>query len=359
MWWIRWSHGRTRHRRPALHPAGRLNPGSRHQPGYQESRSQPQFCQQGLECRSVCASVRWRALQASASNEPEWTLADSWIWAKLKTLLRDTDRLFSTYQYGEAGRQIYEFFWGDFADWYLEIAKTQLAEGGDRAYYTATTLVRVMDACLRLLHPFTPFVTEELWQYLKKAALEKNYKPFNSRRPWEDALIIAGWPEAGRSEGWELEAISEFSVIQEAVRAIRNLRAEKKVKPGKKIPALISAGSKLDILRGQCSTLAALAGLDKENSRISRKIKEDTSAYLSIVVAGLEIHLALADLAEEEKDSERVQKELAEVSSHIDRLEKLLASDFAAKAPPALVEKERIKLKDFQETREKLQTQFK
>ncbi len=89
-------------------------------------------------------------------SDPEWTLADSWIWARLNALVRDSDRLFAAYQFGEAGRQIYEFFWGEFADWYLEIAKTQLAEGGDRAYYTARTLVRVLDACLRLLHPFTP-----------------------------------------------------------------------------------------------------------------------------------------------------------------------------------------------------------
>ena len=79
------------------------------------------------------------------------------------------ERLFQTYQYGEAGRQIYEFFWSDFADWYVEIAKQQLAEGGDRACYTAQTLAQVLDISLRLLHPFMPFVTEELWGHLRKA----------------------------------------------------------------------------------------------------------------------------------------------------------------------------------------------
>ena len=81
--------------------------------------------------------------------------------------MRDVERLFAVHQYGEAGRQIYDFFWGEFADWYVEIAKLQLAEGGDRAFYTAQTLARVLDTCLRLLHPFTPFVTEELWGHLK------------------------------------------------------------------------------------------------------------------------------------------------------------------------------------------------
>ena len=114
---------------------------------------------------------------AAPAGPPDWTLADSWIWARLQGLVRDVDRLFSTYQYGEAGRQIYDFFWSEFADWYLEIAKLQIAEsikgagqGGDRAFYTAYTLVRVLDASLRLLHPFTPFVTEELWGHLKQSA---------------------------------------------------------------------------------------------------------------------------------------------------------------------------------------------
>ena len=144
----------------------------------------------------------------TAQAEPEWTLADSWIWARLQALVRDVERLFAVHQYGEAGRQIYEFFWSEFADWYVEIAKLQLAEGGDRAFYTAQTLVRVLDTCLRLLHPFTPFVTEELWGHLKAACAEHPiYTPQNG---WEEALIIAalaaGAP-AGRLGGSQRSTI--------------------------------------------------------------------------------------------------------------------------------------------------------
>ena len=103
------------------------------------------------------------------------------------------ERLFNTYQYGEAGRQIYEFFWSEFADWYLEIAKLQLAEGGDRAFYTAQTLVRVLDTCLRLLHPFTPFVTEELWGHLKRAA-RTNRSTLRPTAGWERG--VDRWPLA-------------------------------------------------------------------------------------------------------------------------------------------------------------------
>jgi valyl-tRNA synthetase len=96
-------------------------------------------------------------LPAGASTKAEYTLADSWIWAKVQQLVRDVERLFQTFQYGEAGRQIYDFFWSDFADWYVEIAKQQLQSGATRGH-TAAVLARVLDTSLRLLHPFTPFV---------------------------------------------------------------------------------------------------------------------------------------------------------------------------------------------------------
>jgi valyl-tRNA synthetase len=111
-------------------------------------------------------------MPTAPENEPDWTLADRWIWARLKQLSETVNRLFETYQFGEAGRQIYDFFWMEFADWYLEISKDQIAEGGDRAFYTVQSLVSIFDTCLRFLHPFTPFVTEALWGHLKSACQE-------------------------------------------------------------------------------------------------------------------------------------------------------------------------------------------
>ncbi|MFN2159668.1 MAG: valine--tRNA ligase, partial [Anaerolineales bacterium] len=134
------------------------------------------------------------------SGDPDWSLADSWIWACLQGLVRDVDRLFQNYQYGEAGRQIYDFFWGDFADWYIEIAKLQLRKGGSAAYFTTYSLARVLELCLRMLHPFTPFVTEELWGHLKSAVLES---PLAAELPdWPEALMIASWPEPRPPESW-------------------------------------------------------------------------------------------------------------------------------------------------------------
>jgi valyl-tRNA synthetase len=288
---------------------------------------------------------------------PEWTLADSWIWARLQALVREVDRLFSSYQYGEAGRQIYDFFWSEFADWYLEIAKHQLAGGGDRAFYTAQTLARLLDACLRLLHPFTPFVTEEIWGHLKRTLQERSglYTPGEG---WAEALMVACFPEPRPLEGWEQQSVADFTLIQEAVRAIRNLRVEKKIAPGKRIPIFIAAGEKLPVFQAQAASLVALAFIDPAGLSLVDTLPEKPQGAVGLVVSGVEIYLPLASLVDADAERARMQKELAEVQNQIERIEKLLASDFAKRAPAALVEKERQKLAGFQETAGKLGEQL-
>ena len=291
------------------------------------------------------------------TGDPDWTLADSWIWARLQALVRDVDRLFSTYQYGEAGRQIYEFFWSEFADWYLEIAKLQLAEGGNRAYHTAHTLARILDTSLRLLHPFTHYVTEELWGHLKRACQEKpgGYSPAGG---WEEALIIARYPEPRPEEGWEQDRVADFQLVQETIRAIRNARMEKKVTPGLRIPATIAAGARLPVFQSQKQVLAALAYLDPEQLLLADSLAEKPQGQLALVIGGVEVFLPLADLVDMDAERERLQKELAEVESQITRLEELLASPFAERAPAAVVDKERQKLAVYHETAARLREQL-
>jgi len=290
---------------------------------------------------------------AAAQAGPDWTLADSWIWARLQALLRDVERLFGSHQYGEAGRQIYDFIWSEFADWYLEIAKLQLAEGGDRAYYTASTLVRVLDACLRLLHPFTPFVTEELWGHLKRAA-----PAFAPKQGWEEALVIARWPEAQALEGWEDTKVADFNLVMNVVRAIRNLRAEKKVTPGKRIPATLVAGERTAVMQAQQKSIATLAYLDLQHFHILAQLAEKPQNQVALVVDGIEIFLPLADLVDAEAERARLQKELEDTRAQIKRLEDLLSSPFAQKAPAAVVDKERQKLATYQESATKLEEQL-
>jgi valyl-tRNA synthetase len=287
---------------------------------------------------------------------PDWTLADSWIWARLQGLIRDVERLFQSYQYGEAGRQIYEFFWGDFADWYLEIAKLQLAGGGVRAYSTSYTLARILDLCMRLLHPFTPFVTEEVWGHLKRAVASSPLAEHLT--DWPAALIIASWPAPRPEEGWEAGKAAEFGLVQDVVRAIRNLRSEKNVQPGRKIPAKLVSATAAATLEAQSSTIAALAGLDPQELTIIEALEGKPEGHVALVVGAVEVYLPLAGLVDAAEERRRLEKDLAEAVAQIERLENLLASPFADKAPPAVVQKEREKLAGYRETAEKLSAQL-
>jgi valyl-tRNA synthetase len=295
-------------------------------------------------------------IESRPETPAEWTLADSWIWAKLQGLVRDVERLFQNFQYGEAGRQIYEFFWSDFADWYLEIAKGQLQEGGARAYATSETLARVLDMSLRSLHPFTPFVTEELWGHLRKALRDSPLEDLTE--DWPEVLMIAGWPEAREEEGWEADKIADFELLQEIVRSIRNLRAEKTVAPSKHIAAIFAGGGKTSLVNEQVQVLVSLAGLDESQVEIIESMQKKPEGAATLVVGPVEIYLPLAGMVDLEQEHARLEKELAEAESQIARLEKLLASDFSKKAPEAVVTKEREKLATYKETAEKIRAQL-
>jgi valyl-tRNA synthetase len=290
-------------------------------------------------------------------GEGEWTLADSWIWARLQGLIRDVERLFQTFQYGEAGRQIHEFFWSDFADWYVEIAKQELAAGGARAYRAADTLTRVLDMSLRLLHPFTPFVTEELWGHLRRAVMENETLSYLTG-DWPEVLIVAGWPEPRPRDGWEDSKLADFALIQDVVRSIRNLRAEKNMAPSKRLAATVAAGAKAGLLNEQSATLAALAGLDASQLTILSSLQKKPEQSAVLVVGAVEVYLPLAGMTDPADERARLEKELAEAQSHIDRLEKLLGGDFANKAPAQVVQKEREKLAAYKETADKIKAQL-
>ncbi len=283
-----------------------------------------------------------------------WTLADSWIWARLQDVIRNVERLFAHHQYGEAGRQIYDFFWNEFADWYLEIAKLQMANDGPHAQTTAQTLVRVLDLSLRMLHPFIPFVTEELWQHLKAAAQAANI----TAEEWAEALIVAPWPEPRPEEAWESTKTADFELVQEIVRAIRNLRAEKSIKPGTRIPAVFAAGNYTELIENQMTVIAALARLDESQLDIHAALDEKPQDHIALVAGSVEIYLPLAGLVDLTEERLRLEKELAEAESQIQRLEKLLNSPFAQKAPENVVQAEREKLTVFQDTAQKLKDQL-
>jgi valyl-tRNA synthetase len=295
-------------------------------------------------------------IEGKPDTLPDWTLADSWIWARTQEMVRNGERLFQSFQYGEAGRQIYDFFWSELADWYIEVAKLQLNEGAGRAYRTASTLVKVLDLSLRMLHPFIPFVTEELWGNLRKALQYTSLADLAAG--WPEALIISSWPEPRPVEGWEDDCVSNFSLVQETIRSIRNIRAEKAVKPGRRIAAFLAAGEKTNIFQQQKMVIASLAQLDMDRFSIDTQLPLKGENDVALAFGPVEIYLPMAGLVDSSQERERLSKALSEAEGQVSRLENLLGSSFSERAPAAIVHKEREKLANFQETVEKLSKQL-
>jgi valyl-tRNA synthetase len=281
------------------------------------------------------------------------TLADRWISSRLSTTIAETTRLIETYQYGEAGRQAYDFLWGDFADWYIEIAKIQLAGDGASGWRTARLLVDVLDQTLRLLHPYIPFVTEEIWQRLKAASLAEGLEAdFGPPSGWPAALIITPWPEPGPVDQ---AALSEFGRIQEIVRAIRNARAEYNVAPGRRIAALISAGELLPLLQRELPVIAALAALDPAHTQVAESL-DIPARSVSLVAGGVTIALPLADLVDLDAEIARLRKELANAEKQVTGTAARLDNPgFVANAPANVVEGARNLLAEWQDRKAQIE----
>jgi len=267
-------------------------------------------------------------------------LADRWILARLNQTIADVSRLIDSYEFGQAGTLANEFLWGDFADWYIEAAKVTLA-GSDEAAQRRTrgVLVYVLDQALRLLHPYVPYVTEAVWGHLPHAAGEA------------PALIVARWPAASPVDG---EALDQFGHLQEVVRSIRNARAENKVEQARRIPATIVAGQRAAWLSQERPLLLALARLDDAHLRVLPTVPEKPRHAIAMVVGGTEIYLPQDGLVDLAGERQRLERELADMDRQIQKSTALLASDFASKAPAAVVERERTKLAALNETQRKL-----
>jgi valyl-tRNA synthetase len=269
------------------------------------------------------------------------SLPDRWIVSRLHHLIADVDRLFEGYLYGEAGRQIYDFLWSEYADWYIEISKIALY-GEDEAAKSRTrhVLTYVLDQCLRMLHPFIPFVTEEIWQHIPHEG---------------EALIVARWPEPEPS--WlDEQAEAGMATLMELIRGIRNARAEYEVPPSRRIAAHIEAGEAFDLLDAQRELFTRLANVDAEQLTVDAALDDPPEQAAVVAIGGITAYLPLAGLVDIEAEQARLQKELDEVVGLIARSEALLANDgFTANAPEEVVSRERDKLARLQATRDSLQ----
>jgi valyl-tRNA synthetase len=259
-----------------------------------------------------------------------WRLADRWIISRLQSTIERVNQALSEYAFDEAAQAIYDFVWNEYCDWYLELAKPRLNSASpDEAALVRGMLAFVLEAALRLLHPFQPFVTEEIWQVLKGRAVE--------REALGPALIVAPYPtadEAVRDESAE----QEFERLMEIVRAIRNLRAEAGVAAGPRVKCfLVSVEGK-----------EPPEGLDEAVSFLARAELEYTvrgsvpQPAFSALAGGYEVYLPLEGLVDVEKEISRLEAEISAAEKEIARSEgKLSNQQFISKAPAEVVEKER------------------
>jgi valyl-tRNA synthetase len=264
-----------------------------------------------------------------------------WIMSRLYTLVGLYERLFASHQYGEAGRQLDEFLWGEFADWYIEISKYALY-GKDETLKTNTlaVLLHVLDTSLRLMHPFMPFVTEEIWSYV----------------PHEEVpLILARFPQA--DERWiSLPAERSMALLMELVRRVRLAREEYGVEAGRKINLLIEGGSQTALLHDYSYLFNRLANAGDVNVSAQQAAPEKA---VSIVVGEVTVYLPMADLVDVEAELKRLRDEQSKLQSQSERVQAQLGNEqFIQRARADVVERERNKLADLQAALEQVQSRI-
>jgi valyl-tRNA synthetase len=263
-------------------------------------------------------------------------LADRWIISRYTQLTRDVNRLLESNQLGEAGRLIYEFLWSEFCDWYIETVKIRLNDEAGK-YAAQKVLVGVLERTLRLLHPFMPFVTEELWQNLPHEG---------------QALIIAPWPAP---LGEDPEAVKQFEDLQEAIRAVRNAKVEARVEM-KRVPAIVLAKPEtLRLFQSEREALVRLAGLEAASLQITDYLPAAPEQAMALMTDAATLYLPLSGLLDLDQERARLAKEIEEAEREVVKSQAMLANDnFISRAPAAVVEKEREKLASAQERATKL-----
>ncbi|MGK2966300.1 MAG: valine--tRNA ligase [Tepidiformaceae bacterium] len=266
------------------------------------------------------------------ASKESYALEDRWILSRLERVEEEVDSLLKAYQLGEAGRQLNDFLWGEFCDWYIEMAKVRLDAGDERPL---GVLVHVLDHGLRMLHPFMPFVTEELWQTLREHIDDE----------MASMLIVAWYPRSGGN--WRDEAAEEaVGHVIDVNRAIRNVRTEKRLAAGERPRVYLRA----DGYRGALTeTVAATAFTSRVHVEVVARdavLPEGEFAFAQVGTTEVAVELPQVD---GEAERARLTKELAEADGYVANLERQLGNqEFLAKAPAPVVEGMRAKLAEAQ-----------
>jgi valyl-tRNA synthetase len=267
----------------------------------------------------------------------EKSVADKWILTRLNETIDGVTKLADKYEFGEVGRYLYNFIWDDFCDWYIEMAKLPLYGDNEEAKKTTRSILAyVLDHTMRLLHPFMPFITEEIWQNLPHEG---------------ESITIAKWPEADVSLT-DQQAASDMKLLVEVIRSVRNVRAEVNTPMSKQIPLFIKAKN-ADI---QTQLDQNRAYIERFCNTSSLTISTDAATgekAMTAVVTGAELIFPLEGLINLDEEIVRLQKELDKLNNEVERVQKKLGNEgFVKKAPEKVIEEERAKEKDYVEKRE-------
>ncbi|NBJ68671.1 valine--tRNA ligase [Roseburia sp. 1XD42-34] len=271
------------------------------------------------------------------------SLADKWILTRLNETIEHVTKNNDKYEFGEAGRHLYNFIWDELCDWYIEMAKLPLyGDDETEKQTTRSVLVYVLDQTMRMLHPFMPFITEEIWQQLPHKG---------------ESISVAKWPEQ-RPEFHDEQAASEMKRLVAIIKAVRNIRAEVDTPMSKQVKLMIQAENEAIVkeleeerhyLERFCNTSELI---------IARQVKVPEKA-MSAVVTGAELFLPLEGLIDFDKEIARLEKELTKWTKEVERVQKKLANQgFINKAPQAVVDEEKQKEKDYLDKQAKVQARL-
>ncbi|MBO8158796.1 valine--tRNA ligase [Thermosyntropha sp.] len=271
--------------------------------------------------------------EAIELKDEELALPDRWIISRLNITIKEVTRLLEQYDSGEAARKLYDFIWDEFCDWYIELAKPRLfrPSSDHEKLVVQNVLHKVLVTVLRLLHPFMPFITEEIYQHL----------PGHT-----ETIMLDPWPTVDDRQIW-MEAVEEMQHIMQVIRGIRNIRAEFNISPGAKINTIILVKdlSKKQIFMDNQIYIKELANLNE--IEIVEEMLEKPKQAVSSLTAWAEIYVPLEGVIDIEKELVRLNKELSQVETELKKAEgKLKNENFLAKAPKEVIEKEQAKLRE-------------
>ncbi len=262
-------------------------------------------------------------------------LIHRWILHRTNELAGEVETALTEFRFDVAADRLYHFFWHEYADWYIELVKPHLQSDGSVRGDAVAVLLEVHDQILRMLHPFIPFVTEEIWQ-----ALPQHPEDGVGRAPGKRTITLAAYPQPCESRV-DTGAASAISLLQEVVTAIRTVRSEWGVPPARRVRAIIEAAPAEDetLLRTHAGQVARLAGVEELQFAASVPKEPD---IVRRVVRDFQIHVPLAGIVDRVKETERVRRDLAKLVKQRGALQARLANvAFVERADPAVVEEAR------------------